>query len=340
LQNFSSKFWYYTKNLKYLFQKTCTVLIYHRVTDLSLDPQLLTVSPSNFENQVKHLKDNYTILSLKELIDCLKKKKVPKRTVVITFDDGYRDNYYEARPILERYQVPATIFISSGMVGAGQEFWWDELEYIFYQTEDIIHKPLKLGIKGKDYTWLIKTPLDAHTVYNNLHPLIKGLTIVTREEVMEELFEWAGKKRTMRASHAVLSEEELKKLAGSNMIEIGAHTCFHPRLSNESREVQSREITESKNTIEKWLHKEVSSFSYPFGLDEDFNNDSLDIVKRSGYSCGIANIQACVTRNTDPFLVPRWLVRNWDVEEFEMNMKRFAAQPENMVDFLKAKFIK
>ena len=323
-----------------MFQKNCIVLIYHRVTELKNDPQLLAVNPSNFEDQIKYLKENYNILSLKELIECLKKKKVPSKSVVITFDDGYLDNYNQAYPILKRYQVPATIFVSSGMISSNREFWWNELEYIFFEAEDIISKALELEIKGKFHRWFIRSSPGALKVYDDLHPLIKGLNIEAREAIMENLFRWAGKERIARPTHAVMDVAELKMLAQSNIIEIGAHTCLHPRLSNESCEVQTKEIEGSKLDLEKLLQNEVKSFSYPFGTSADFNSDSVGAVKKAGYICGIANNQGCVTNDTDPFTVPRMLVRNWTTSEFANNLKAFAKKPENMVNFITSKILR
>ena len=114
-----------------MFQRKCVVLIYHRVKDLEVDTQMLAVSPNHFEKQIEYLKANYKILSLQELISCLNKKRIPNKSVVITFDDGYADNLHEAAPVLVKYNIPATIFISSGMIDSNLEFWWDSLEYIF-----------------------------------------------------------------------------------------------------------------------------------------------------------------------------------------------------------------
>src|SRR4051794_28319151 len=98
------------------------VLIYHRVTVLADDPQLLAVSPDKFRAQLEILK-RYPILRFED-----DWSKVRQPSIVITFDDGYADNHREALPILTEYGLPATFFVTAGAVGSNSEFWWDELE--------------------------------------------------------------------------------------------------------------------------------------------------------------------------------------------------------------------
>ena len=111
------------------------ILLYHRVYDADFDPWLLSVSPKNFDDQMAHLRRHYALLSLPELRQTLAAGRVPRAAVAVTFDDGYGDNLRNAKPILERHRVPATVFVTSGYVGAQREFWWDELERV------VLHAP-------------------------------------------------------------------------------------------------------------------------------------------------------------------------------------------------------
>ena len=96
------------------FQSKVIILLYHRVFKPNLDPQLLSVTEKNFTEHLEYLSHNYNIMSLSGLITSLKEERLPKRGVVITFDDGYADNFLNAKPILDRYGAPATVFISTG----------------------------------------------------------------------------------------------------------------------------------------------------------------------------------------------------------------------------------
>jgi peptidoglycan/xylan/chitin deacetylase (PgdA/CDA1 family) len=332
-----SELWYYIKNLKYLFQGNCVVLIYHRVTDVQNDPQMLAVSPAHFEDQLVYLKQNYKILSLDELILCLHKKKIPSKSIVITFDDGYADNLYLASPILSKHNLPATIFITSGMIESKREFWWDSLENIFLADIFANDRELQMEVAGSTYRWNIKNTSDAETVYDAVHTLLKTLPRIYRDEKILELYQWAGKEISQRATNATLLKAELKELAGIDFIEIGAHTINHPRLSNEDFKVQASEIANSKIQIEECIGKKVFSFSYPYGNMDDFNKNSVELVKKAGYRCGISNIQGKVDRDTNIFEIPRRLVRDWNAFELEQQLQTFFAKPINLLDIIKAK---
>ena len=117
------------------------VLFYHRVNKLTLDVWNLAITPRRFEEHVLFLKNNYRILPFDG-----EWHRTEKRSVVITFDDGYADFYEYAFPILEKHQVPATVFISTGNIDTDREFWWDELENIVYHGKVKHGKTIYRGI--------------------------------------------------------------------------------------------------------------------------------------------------------------------------------------------------
>lgn len=104
---------------------TAIILTYHRVANISEDPHQLAVSPQIFHNQLKYLKENYIVISLDQLINHIKNRTVKRKMIVITFDDGYTDNLQNALPTLEKFEIPATIFVSSGHIDT-RSFYWDD----------------------------------------------------------------------------------------------------------------------------------------------------------------------------------------------------------------------
>ena len=112
--------------------KYVNVLLYHRVCNIDNDPWKIAVNPLAFEQQIKYLKDNFDILRFED-----DWKNVKKKSIVITFDDGYVDNFKYAVPILEKYNVPATIFISTDNIGKPDQFWWDELADMIFQCDGL-----------------------------------------------------------------------------------------------------------------------------------------------------------------------------------------------------------
>src|SRR5262245_40538012 len=106
------------------------ILMYHRVADVPADPWGLCVTPQHFAEHMQVLGSCSRPVRLQELTDALATDTVADRTVVVTLDDGYADNLYNARPLLFEHGIPATVFITTGNIGSSHEFWWDELEYL------------------------------------------------------------------------------------------------------------------------------------------------------------------------------------------------------------------
>jgi len=108
--------------------KGVVVLMYHSIGNNDL---FFTVKTEEFEKQMRYLKENnFNVISLKELEENLEKGQIPSRTVVITFDDGYKDNLINAFPILERFNLPAAIFVSIGEMGKIKNLRGNELEIL------------------------------------------------------------------------------------------------------------------------------------------------------------------------------------------------------------------
>src|SRR5215467_2524929 len=124
------------------------ILLYHRVAELATDPQLLAVSPERFARQMEYLSKHCTVIRLRDLAE--PNGFEADRCVAVTFDDGYADNFVTAAPILRRYQVPATVFVTSGYVGTEREFWWDELERVLLQPSTLPSR-LHLEVNGWVY---------------------------------------------------------------------------------------------------------------------------------------------------------------------------------------------
>lgn len=228
---------------------SCLIILYHRVADVKDDPHLLSVSPDNFRKQLTCLKKRYTIIKLSELVNDVKNKNIKRNTAVITFDDGYADNFYNALPILKELNIPATIFVTAGKIDSNEPFYWD--------------KQTNANDQGR-----------------------------------------------------ALTKEELIQLSENPLIEIGAHTITHPNLASESLEKQNYEIRESKFFLEKILNKSMVSFAYPFGGKQNFNQNSVDLVKKNSYLYACSTLPGRVCKNSDIFSLPRNLVRNWDAEKF------------------------
>lgn len=301
------------------------ILLYHRITSLRNDPHRIAVQPDRFAAHLEHLRKNFTILTLREMVERIRTSHSVQNCVAITFDDGYADNLHEALPILENFQVPATIFVTAGMVGSPREFWWDELDQIL-RTGRKTGTRLDLNIGGRPYSLEIGPGESFLKFYPEVHRLLKYLPSKEREQALDELSTWRQIKRDAPGeTHRILDETGLRALARSSMVEIGSHTLSHPVLSTEPDNRQWTEIRESRTILEQITGGEVLSFSYPFGQRSDFGVNTVRMVQEAGYACGITNIQGQVDDKTNLYQVPRRIIRNWEPDEFRKQLAGFLA---------------
>ena len=315
----------------------CLVLCYHRVADVATDPSSLCVSRRHFAEHLDCLRRHCHPMSLQGLVEALSAGEVPRRGVVVTFDDGYADNLYNARPLLERYGVPGTVFVITGQIGSEREFWWDDLDRLLLQPGKL-PEILRLSANGDEWEWDLgeasrygeesfrrhqswtiqeeSDPGPRQALYRSLRQLLRGLPHDERRRVIDELVEWAGAGSVGRPTHRALSPDEVVRLDAGELVEIGAHTVTHPVLSALPIGTQRDEIRGSKARLEGILGHPVTAFAYPYGWRTDFTAETVAVVREAGFACACAT-SACTVRDYgDRFLLPRTVVRDWDGEEF------------------------
>jgi len=320
--------------LRHRFAPRALILLYHRVADLPADPQLLCTSPQYFEEHLQILRKYTQPMDLETLIKKLIEGRLPRRAVVLTFDDGYADNLYNARPLLERFDIPATVFVATGQIGRQEEYWWDELDRLLLQP-GTIPEVLSLTHYGstdqvqigetqvypeQEYRryldWHIEQPVDPtrrHALYRSLYHHLHAMPEKERQASLAELRSWAGVTSGGRPSHRTLSAEEIVDLADGGLIAIGAHTISHPALAGLPSAVQCAEIQGSKTRLGEILGQPVTSFAYPHG---SYSEETLAIVRELGFSCACSSDADAVWTGADYFRLPRVVPRNWDGEEF------------------------
>lgn len=304
-----------------IFASPAIILLYHRVTSLPQDPQLLAISQERFEQHIQHLKEHYYPMRLTELAQRIESGNIPRNTVVVTFDDGYADNLTEAKPILDKYTVPATIFVASGMINSSREFWWDDLERLLLLSG--VPEVLELDISHQHHKWDTSIQSERYKTYVALHRLLRPMRHGEREDILFRIAEWKGVPIEGRFTHRAMTIEQLRALRESPNIDIGAHTQTHPVLSVLSRQEQFDEIWKSKIRLEQVLEQNITTFAYPFGSRLDYNRDTIQVCKEISFDVVCANFPGQVRKGTDKFQIPRWLVRNWDISLFSKKLREF-----------------
>jgi peptidoglycan/xylan/chitin deacetylase (PgdA/CDA1 family) len=322
------------------------VLAYHRVAALDADPQRLAVSPQRFVEHIDVLRRYFNLMSLRDLAAGARTGGLPPRAAAITFDDGYADNLEHALPALERDRIPSTVFIASSYPGAGREFWWDDLERILLRPGRL-PESLRLQIDGSVWTcnlagaanydlaewrrhagWNVQqpeSPTPRHRGYRQLCELLCALPAVEREAALRDLSEQAVDIEPPRTTHRPLTEDEVASLAAHRLVEIGAHTATHPRLSAVPVETQWEEIVAGKARLEKLAGRDVTSFAYPYGTPSDYTQSTVALVRAAGFRMACTTSPGLVHAGGDPFQLPRLLVRDWDVVRFAGRLIRWFA---------------
>jgi peptidoglycan/xylan/chitin deacetylase (PgdA/CDA1 family) len=293
--------------------------MYHRVFETASDPWELCVSPKNFALHLELLHRYCPVLSLKQLLRALKTVQLPKRGVVLTFDDGYADNLWNAKPLLEKYGLPATVFVTSGSLDSRSEFWWDELERILLQPRRL-PKSIHLNVSGRANNWETTNSEERMIAYMALHSLLQPLRPTERDPIMKELFAWAALDPMGRADYRPLATDELIQLAKSELVDIGAHCVTHPLLSAMTPSDQSAEIIGSRKKLEDILGSRVDTFSYPYG---NLSAETVGIVGESGFVTALTTSEHPVSAGANPLKLGRFSVGDWDADIFKRRLDGF-----------------
>ncbi|MDQ3535826.1 MAG: polysaccharide deacetylase family protein [Bacteroidota bacterium] len=328
------------KKVKESFESRGVILMYHRVADVSSDPWQLAVSPKNFEEHMQVLQKYSSCMKLQEMGKRIEKGKQLKKAVAVTFDDGYADNFLYAKPLLEKYNNPASIFVSTSFIGKNTEYWWDDLDRILLQPGKLPEE-LSINISNKNFNWKLEgstlyteeeskkyrewlnweeAPTVRHYLYNAIWHLLVTEPDDEKERVLSEMALWAGLERDGRIENRPLTVDQLQKLVKGNIVDVGGHTVSHPKLSSKSLDIQRQEILQGKIFLEDVLEKPIETFSYPFG---DFTKETVPLVREAGFSCACTTVSDIVRKQNTIYELPRLEVINWDGETFERKLHKW-----------------
>ena len=256
------------------------VFNHHRIGDrerCEYDRELFSASAEQFEYQVAYVKRRFPVLLPHELAEMIARKKpLTRMHAMITFDDGYIDNYTIAYKVLSQYKVPAAFYLVSSFVGTDILPWWDVIAYLVRHSRNTSlnlsyceERPVRLE---PDREAAVATVVAAYKSELNRDPaaFIAELSGQTGVEIRGE-------------GRRFLDWEEAREMAAGGM-EIGAHTHTHPIISKLSPEEQRDELERSKGILEERLGRPVTSLAYPNGSPRDFTPITLQLVKEAGYT--------------------------------------------------------
>jgi len=295
----------------------CQIFIFHRVND-DYDPFLPSVPVAVFRKQMEFLKQNFPIISLDQVASGSYAGSGEKYSVAITFDDGYRDNFLKAFPVLNKLEMPATIFLATGYIEAGELPWYDQISWAFKLTtrprfsladvggpESALNQRSEvLQAMGKTLAWL------------------RTIDDEKRRTFIPRIFVELGVSAGLSVPNPMLSWDEIKQMS-KQKITFGAHTISHPALSRTNGARLETEIVGSKSKIEEALDLPVLHFAYPFGQPSDVSDEAKKIVQRAGFSSAVTTVWGFNRPGDDLYDLKRFSPRSnaWDSDLAKMAMK-------------------
>ncbi len=288
--------------------KGLRILAYHRILDddprsFPFDEALISAGRETFREQLKFIRRNFDVISFEDLHQCeTEGKEWPRRALIITFDDGYRDNYTNAFPILKEFDLPATVFLTTGHIGSARLFWWDKVAYLIKRTS---RQSVTLADLSDTAFDLSSSRARRHLIERVLWWL-KQVQEETRSRFLDSLASELDVELPDRVADGMhLSWDEVKEMARSR-IQFGSHTVTHPILSHVGESQLQQEISESKQIIEQHLGREVMVFAYPAGRRTRFNDNVQSVVARCGYHYAVSYEEGAAAENAcDRFALPR-----------------------------------
>lgn len=296
--------------------KGSLILLYHRIAESRHDPFSMNVAAPHFEEHLEIIRRIGRPMHLQELVDAVERRIVPPRGIVVTFDDGYADNLSVARPLLERHEIPATVFVTSGLIGAAGECWWDALARIVVNARHP-ESALRLVVAGRAHEW---KGIDLDALLRRVHRVLRPLGNEQRRLLLVDVARWAGLESSASVEHRPLTAKELEQLAASPTIAIGAHTVTHPVLSRLGEEDAISEIGASRKTLEGIIGRPVTMLAYPYGLASDFSSQTIAAARQAGYRAACTAIPDVVWRGSRMFQLPRLWVNDWSGDAFERKL--------------------
>ena len=325
-------------------QSKAVILMYHRITQAELDPWGMCVSPENFSEHLAAINAVATPMSLIDYTRSLTAGTLPAgAVVVVTFDDGYVDNFEQALPLLRRHRVPATLFVATCHVDSDGEFWWDRLETALLTAGTLPDRLVLQLPDGDSREWLtgmaatyaaedMKADRDVrawsakpgtrlgffYDVWKTLWPMPDDI----REKALDQVERWAGVGKFKGQSRRSMTSEEIRNMGREGIMEIGSHTVNHPPLPAHESSVQFAQIRESRDRLQEILGLPVTTFAYPHG---EYSEETIRILRELGFECAVTVEQRIAGEGSDVMKLPRFGVKDEGGDVFRIQLESWLA---------------
>ncbi|MES9948212.1 MAG: polysaccharide deacetylase family protein [Candidatus Thiodiazotropha sp.] len=302
-----SYIFYYTGVTGYILKKKLSnktvILTYHRVLPIKLrersySHQAIMVDPVNFDMHLSVISEYFNVIDSGVLLNS---KKESKPRCLITFDDGWRDNYEYAYPILKKYNCPAIIFIPLDYISTEETFWQEQLGYLIWHASklDSHESRVLLNKYGIDELCKVEGYKKKTAIINYVRTL-KANTYEQLEEIKQEFLEVVDYGEGSYVDKH-MTWDQMRELE-ANGVEIGSHACSHKILTELAREEVIAELAQSKAFIENKIQVVVKSIAYPNG---DYSDVIGDVAKSEGYKYGFGTEYGYVDESNNRYNLKR-----------------------------------
>ena len=286
------------------------ILLYHRVVpqhtihEICSLPQIVTPL-DHFEAHLDYVSSQYHVLSMGEFEKARQKRSaLPLKTAVITFDDGWEDNYSHALPALKRRGIPATIFLSTANIGTGRAFWQEQMVYLLQVWQRRFQSGEIKATEAQHLPPALSTVLLPGSSEREVLRLIENLKHRDdnlRASLLSALNEKIQNPPFPLHANGFMNWRQVREMHTAG-IEFGSHAHSHHLLTTLSQADVAREVRESKKQIETILDAPVTTFAYPNG---NYNNDAIAELKAAGYRLAATTRKGINTAWTSPFELRR-----------------------------------
>jgi len=290
-----------------------SILIYHRVMPLRDPMRPGEPTAQEFDWQMRIIREYFSPLPLVEAVLRMRSGTLPQGAVCVTFDDGYADNETCAMPVLKKYAIPATVFVTTGFLNGGR-MWNDTVtESLRDYGEDV----LDLRDLGLD-CYSLRSNEERVVAVDNILRTIKHLDPKERLSRVNEIEKRGGD----LPCNLMLTDAQIQSLA-RNSVSIGAHTVNHPILSSITDADARIEIGDSKRYLESLLQRELEVFAYPNGRPNiDYGAEHLNLVKELGFKAAVSTHWGVGTDQSDIYQLPRFTP--WDRHPMKFGVRLLA----------------
>ncbi|HGY56256.1 MAG TPA: hypothetical protein ENK44_11165 [Caldithrix abyssi] len=273
-------------------------------------------SLNTFDEQMALISGKYTPVTMNDLVSFAKgEKKVPRRAVVVTFDDGFADNLEFAAPVLERYGIKAAFYITVNNVENQSLPWFVRLRIAVFNTNR-----LEWQIPGIGITYPLHNEEQKYQVFIKACRRCASLPTRKQQEFLENV-DASLQTNYPKMENFMLNWDQIKKLAGMGHI-IGSHSMSHPNLAYLEQEDLIFELGESKKIIEKQLKKKIDHFSYPNpALEPNWTEKTMQAAHETGYLTAVTSTPGPFNLNDNLHAIRRMWVPS-DKDEFIWYLER------------------